>query len=208
MPRPAQAGVFLQAVEQGFHVQRIFDDRFAQFAAIGVERLAVVGQQQLGVAAEGAQRRLQIVAGGVGEGFYVLNALAQLPVLRRQRLFEPHDALPGPQAHPQLFAVKGLGEKIVGPGLHARHHVLALGFGRQQDRVNVIGARTRPNAANQVESVHLRHHPICDDNGKGRRPGAEQPPGFSAVVRYCDIVSPLLQALLQQAARHGRIFCD
>ena len=131
---------------------------------------------------------------------------AQPAILLGQVLLQADDALPGPHPDAQLVHVERFGHEIVGPGLHAGHHVALLSPRCQQDHIDVAGPLVPANAVDQLGTINLGHHPVADDQRKALV--LKQPPGFGPVLGGSDLVTPFLQVDLEQKPGHRFIFRD
>ena len=85
----------------------------------------------------------------------------------QQFLLEVEDAASGAQADAQFVGVEGLGEVIVGAGVHAFDQVLRFGAGGEQQDVDVGFAVGAADAAADFDAIHAGHHPIQDGQAGG-----------------------------------------
>ncbi len=79
------------------------------------------------------------------------------------------DAAAGSQADFQFVVVEGLGDVVIGTGLHAFHQVLFLTSRSEQQNVRISAAGLLPQTAADFDAGHPRHHPI--QYGQARRIG-------------------------------------
>src|SRR2546430_10533737 len=89
----------------------------------------------------------------------------ELPQLRTQ----PQDALSDREPGAQLVRVDRLGDEVIRPGLHPSQVLLLAAAGCDHDEVDVGLVAARPDAAAQLQAVHLGHLPIRNDYLEARQ---------------------------------------
>ncbi|SPF46553.1 hypothetical protein SBA4_3550016 [Candidatus Sulfopaludibacter sp. SbA4] len=203
------------AADGGFHAARGFaENRIAGEMAVGIvdvfEPVEIDHEQRdgLGFAVGAGQFVLQrLEDGGAVEkaGQAVVGGLfAEGLAGHQQFLLQIENAAAGPQAHAQLVGVEGLGQVVIGPGIHPFHDVLGLGAGGQQEDVDVRFAVGGADTAANFDAIHAGHHPI--ENGEaGRVRRLQDLPGLHAVTGHHGLVSPLRQHGAQHRLKDGII---
>src|SRR5688500_16385049 len=128
----------------------------------------------------------------------------KLPVATGQAMFEIEDALPGAQPGVRLFGVKGLGDKVVRTGFHARDDSFLVRASCQENGVHITVMIVMSNAAHQLQTVYSWHHPVTDND----REGFVLKSSPSLISIWCGehLMAPSLERLAEHSARYGIVF--
>ncbi len=122
-----------------------------------------------------------------------------------QLLLQFEDAAPGADADAQFMGVEGLGEVIVGAGVHAFDQVLGFGAGGEQEDVDVRFAIGAANFPADFDAIHAGHHPI-EHSETGRAGAVENRPSLIAVACDHGLVAPSGQHGFQHGLKHRIVF--
>ena len=118
-----------------------------------------------------------------------------------QFFLEVEDAASGVQADAQLVGIEGLGEVIVGAGVHALDQILRFGAGGEEQDVDVGFAVGTADAAADFNAIHAGHHPIQYGQAGGIL-GLQDSPCFGAVARDYGFVAPLGEHRTEHGLKH------
>ncbi len=111
-------------------------------------------------------------------------------------LLQVENPAPGANAHAQFVGIEGLGQIIVGAGVHAFDQILGFGPRGQQQYIYVGFAIGAADAAADLDAVHARHHPIEHRKTRGVGP-LQDVPRLRAVAGDHSFVAPSGEHRLQ-----------
>ena len=109
-------------------------------------------------------------------------------------------------ADAKLIAVEGLCEEVIGAAVHSLDEVFVLGFGGEENQVDVIEEVLGADSADELDAVHFGHHPVGDDDREFSF--VETFEGFRTGDGFGDLVAEFFERAAKQAARDGVIFCN
>ncbi len=108
----------------------------------------------------------------------------------------------GEQLCSQLLAIQWLRKILVGARSHTLQQVLLAPKRRQEDEERVAPGRIKPaDPAAELDPVHIRHHPVADDD-LDPWGALEDVPGLSAVFRHQTLVPEPLDGLSEDRTRY------
>lgn len=192
------AGLMTVGVVDGFEVVEVGQD-----AAYGLS---------------GPSRAVQFDVEGVEDGLVIEDAGHGIALRLPAKLFAGGDdlalkveyAFGGLDADAQLDGVVGLGDEVVGAGVHGFDEIGDVVADGHDDDVGVVVLLIgfpRADAPAEVDAFEVGHHPI--ENGHGRRSVALQDaPGLFSGFDGDDLVAPFFELPLDLVAAYGIVVGD